>query len=109
MVQAQKPTVIITGASSGVGLYSAKALANRGWYVVMACRDLTKAGQAAQSVAMSPGSYTLMQIDLGSLESVRRFAREFRGSGRTLNALVCNAAIYMPLIKEPLRSPKATS
>ncbi|NJK37644.1 MAG: protochlorophyllide reductase [Oscillatoriales cyanobacterium RM2_1_1] len=106
MVQAQKPTVIITGASSGVGLYSAKALANRGWYVVMACRDLTKAGQAAQSVAMSPGSYTLMQIDLGSLESVRRFAREFRGSGRTLNALVCNAAIYMPLIKEPLRSPE---
>lgn len=106
MLPDQKPTVIITGASSGVGLYSAKALAARGCYVVMACRNLTKAGQAAQQVEIPQGSYTLMQVDLGSLESVQRFAREFRASGRLLSALVCNAAIYMPLIKEPLRSPE---
>ncbi|MGL5083515.1 MAG: protochlorophyllide reductase [Microcoleaceae cyanobacterium] len=106
MVQDQKPTVIVTGASSGVGLYSAKAMADRGHYVVMACRNLTKAGQAAQEVGIPQGSYTLMQVDLGSLESVQRFAREVRASGRLLSALVCNAAIYMPLIKAPLRSPE---
>jgi protochlorophyllide reductase len=102
----QKPTVIITGASSGVGLYAAKALVQRGWFVVMACRNLGKAGEAAQEVGLPQGSFSLMHIDLGSLESVRRFSREFRASGRRLRALVCNAAIYMPLIKEPLRSPE---
>jgi protochlorophyllide reductase len=99
-------TVIITGASSGVGLYAAKALAQRGWHVVMACRDLAKAEQAAQSVGMSLDSYSIMHIDLGSLASVRKFVEEFRSTGRSLDALVCNAAVYLPLLKEPMRSPE---
>lgn len=99
-------TAIITGASSGVGLYTAKALVDKGWHVVMACRDLRKAGEAAQSVGLPQGSFTLMQIDLGDLNSVRRFVREFSASGRSLNSLLCNAAIYLPLIKEPIRSPE---
>ena len=106
MAQNQKPTVVVTGASSGVGLYAAKSLAKRGWHVVMACRNLEKAEKAAQEVGISPDSYTLMHIDLGSLESVRQFVNTFRESGKSLDALVCNAAIYMPLIKEPLRSPE---
>jgi protochlorophyllide reductase len=101
-----QPTVIITGASSGVGLYAAKALAKRGWHVVMACRDLAKAEQAAQSVGMSLESYSIMHIDLGSLESVRKFVAEFRSTGKSLDALVCNAAVYLPLLKEPMRSPE---
>ena len=100
------PTVIITGASSGVGLYAAKALAKRGWQVVMACRDLAKAEQAAQSVGMSLDSYSIMHIDLGSLESVRKFVTEFRSTGKSLDALVCNAAVYLPLLKSPMRSPE---
>ncbi|WP_310487349.1 protochlorophyllide reductase [Chamaesiphon sp. VAR_69_metabat_338] len=100
------PTVIITGASSGVGLYAAKALAKRGWHVVMACRDLAKAEQAAQSVGMSLENYSIMHIDLGSLESVRKFVAEFRLTGKALDALVCNAAVYLPLLKEPMRSPE---
>ncbi|MCU0550610.1 MAG: protochlorophyllide reductase [Leptolyngbya sp. Prado105] len=106
MTQDQKPTVVITGASSGVGLYAAKALVNRGWHVVMACRDLQKAESAAKSLGISPDSYMLMQIDLGSLESVRKFVTQFRESGKSLDALVCNAAVYMPLLKEPMRSPE---
>ncbi|NJP09247.1 MAG: protochlorophyllide reductase [Leptolyngbyaceae cyanobacterium RU_5_1] len=102
----QKSTVVITGASSGVGLYAAKALAQRGWHVVMACRNLAKAEEAAQAVDMPPESYTILHIDLGSLQSVRQFVANVRASGRPLNALVCNAAIYMPLLKQPLRSPE---
>lgn len=102
----RKSTVIITGASSGVGLYAAKALAKRGWFVVMACRDLAKSEQAAQMVGISKDMYTIMPIDLGSLASVRQFVYKFRASGLSLEALVCNAAIYMPLLKEPLRSPE---
>ncbi|MBL1198323.1 MAG: protochlorophyllide reductase [Nostoc sp. GBBB01] len=106
MAQDRKSTVVITGASSGVGLYAAKALALRGWYVILACRDLAKAQQAAQAVGIPYNSYTSIHIDLGSLESVRQFVKNFRASGNSLDALVCNAAIYMPLLKEPLRSPE---
>ena len=106
MAQDQKSTVVITGASSGVGLQAARALSQKGWYVVMACRNLSKAENAAKSLVMEPDSYTVMHIDLGSLESVRQFVKDFRASGKSLDALVCNAAIYMPLIKEPLRSPE---
>jgi protochlorophyllide reductase len=99
-------TVVITGASSGVGLYTAKAMAQRGWHVVMACRDLPKAEMAAQSVGMSLDSYSIIHIDLGSIESVRKFVTEFRATGKSLDALVCNAAVYLPLLKEPMRSPE---
>lgn len=106
MEQNRKSTAIITGASSGVGLYATKALAQRGWHVVMACRDLQKAKKAAEEVGIPEGSYTAMFIDTASLESVRQFVKDFRATGRSLDALVCNAAIYMPLLKEPLRSPE---
>ncbi|RCJ21916.1 protochlorophyllide oxidoreductase [Nostoc minutum NIES-26] len=106
MAQDRKSTVVITGASSGVGLYAAKALAQKGWHVVMACRDVVKAQKAARDVGMTEDSYTIMLIDLGSLESVRRFVNNYRASGKSLDALLCNAAIYMPLLKEPLRSPE---
>lgn len=106
MAQDHKSTVVITGASSGVGLYAAKAFTQRGWHVVMACRDIAKAEKAAQSVGMPRDSYTVMLIDLASLESVRQFVKNFRVSAKPLDALVCNAAIYMPLLKEPLRSPE---
>ncbi|MGK7930504.1 MAG: protochlorophyllide reductase [Microcystaceae cyanobacterium] len=106
MVENRQSTVVITGASSGVGLYAAKALADRGWYVVMACRNQPKAHQAAQSLGIPLDSYTVMHIDLGSLDSVRQFVKDFRSTGKSLDALVCNAAIYMPLLKEPLRSPE---
>jgi protochlorophyllide reductase len=105
MEQQQQSTVVITGASSGVGLYAAKALAKRGWHVVMACRDVAKAQQAAQSVGMAPDSYTIMHIDLGSLDSVHQFVNTFHASGKSLDALVCNAAVYMPILKQPLYSP----
>jgi protochlorophyllide reductase len=60
---ANQATVVITGASSGVGLQAARALAEKGWYVVMACRDLAKTERAAQSVGMSKDSYTILPID----------------------------------------------
>ncbi len=105
MEQDRKLTVVITGASSGVGLQAAKALAQSGqWHVVMACRNLEKAENAVKTVGIPQDSYTIMHLDLASLESVRQFVQNFRTSGNSLDALVCNAAIYMPLLKEPLRS-----
>ncbi|MEM6446151.1 MAG: protochlorophyllide reductase [Cyanobacteria bacterium P01_D01_bin.123] len=102
---AQQYTVVITGASSGVGLQAARSLAQTGdWHVVMACRNLEKAAAAAERVGIPEERRTLMHLDLASLGSVRQFAKEFRNSDSALDALVCNAAVYLPLEKEPLRS-----
>ena len=102
----RQSTVVITGASSGVGLQAARALAQTDdWHVVMACRDIPKTEKAAQALGMSPDRYTILPLDLANLASVREFVTCFRSLGRSLDALVCNAAVYLPLLKEPLYSP----
>lgn len=93
---------MITGSSSGLGLYTAKALAETGkWNVIMACRDFLKAERAAKAAGMSKDSYTIMHLDLASLESVRQFVDNFRNSGMPLDVLVCNAAVYFPTAIQP--------
>lgn len=92
-----KKTVIITGASSGLGLAATKELVKSGeWCVIMACRDFQKAEKAAKDAALPKGSYCVIHLDLGAQESVRQFVKTFRLLGRPLDALVCNAAVYFP-------------
>jgi protochlorophyllide reductase len=99
-------TVLITGASSGVGLFATKALADRGWHVVMACRDPDKAKRAQAALAIPDASVTHLQVDLADLDSVRHLVETFHATGLPLDALVINAAMYMPRLKEPKRSPQ---
>ncbi|MEB3211637.1 MAG: protochlorophyllide reductase [Leptolyngbyaceae bacterium] len=104
MSQDTKPTVIITGASSGVGLHAANALVKRGWHVIMACRNLEKSKREAAALGIPDDSYTVIPLDLADLKSVHQFVENFRATGRSLRAAVCNAAVYLPLLKEPKRS-----
>ncbi|XAR68365.1 Protochlorophyllide reductase [Bertholletia excelsa] len=98
----RKGTAVITGASSGLGLATAKALAETGqWHIIMACRDFLKAERAAKSAGILKENYTVMHLDLASLDSVRQFVDNFRRSERPLDVLVCNAAVYLPTAKEP--------
>ncbi|MEQ8772911.1 MAG: SDR family NAD(P)-dependent oxidoreductase, partial [Erythrobacter sp.] len=106
MAAGHTPICIITGASSGIGLWASKALVERGWHVVMACRDTAKAEAAAREIGIAPESRIIMRLDLGTLSGVRGFVEEFRTLARPLDALVCNAATYMPRLTEPLRSPE---
>lgn len=101
-----QPVVIITGASSGVGLWAAKSLADRGWLVIMACRDLAKAERAANETGIPADKRRIMHIDLGDQASVRTFADEFHATGLALDALLLNAAVYLPRLEAPMRSPE---
>jgi NAD(P)-dependent dehydrogenase (short-subunit alcohol dehydrogenase family) len=66
--------VVITGASSGLGLAAAKALGQDGdWHVIMACRDFSKAARAAQAQGIPKENYTIMHLDLAAFDSVRQF------------------------------------
>ena len=106
MPKADLPTVIVTGASSGVGLYATQSLVARGWHVVMACRDLDKARRACETLGIAPEQVTLLRLDLGSLAAVRSFAADFSAAGLPLDALVCNAAVYLPRLQQAQRSPE---
>ncbi|KAJ8755051.1 hypothetical protein K2173_016556 [Erythroxylum novogranatense] len=64
-------------------LATAKALADTGkWDTIMACRDFLKAEKAAKSAGIAKENYTVMHLDLASLDSVRQFIDNFRRSGK---------------------------
>jgi protochlorophyllide reductase len=87
--------VIITGANSGLGLESTKALAAKGATVVMACRSLGKAEQAkAEVLQQTPNArLDVMALDNASLESVRAFAEAFKAKYERLDILLNNAGV----------------
>jgi hypothetical protein len=72
----------------------------------LACRDVNKAARAAESLGLSADQVASMQIDLGSLASVRSFVVAVTQQKITFDALVCNAAIYLPRLQKPQRSPE---
>ncbi|XP_057733183.1 short-chain dehydrogenase TIC 32, chloroplastic-like [Arachis stenosperma] len=88
-------TAIVTGASSGIGSETARVLALRGAHVVMGVRNLTAAKQVQQSILKDNPSAKLdaMELDLSSMESVKKFASQYKSSGRPLNILINNAGI----------------
>jgi NAD(P)-dependent dehydrogenase (short-subunit alcohol dehydrogenase family) len=80
-------TAIVTGASSGIGLATARALAASGAHVVLAVRSTSK-GEAA--AAAMPGHTEVRRLDLASLESVRAFAAAWDGQ---IDLLINNAGV----------------
>jgi NAD(P)-dependent dehydrogenase (short-subunit alcohol dehydrogenase family) len=87
--------ILITGANSGLGLDSAKALAKRGAHVVLACRTLAKAkaAEAAIRSEVPDAQLSPQAVDLADLSSVRGFAREIAASSPTLDVLMNNAGV----------------
>ncbi len=89
-------TAIVTGASSGIGFATAKALAAQGWRVIMASRNPEKNERAAKELQRLTGSGELipMTLDLASFRSVRAFAKSFLEQQEGLDVLINNAGIY---------------
>ncbi|MGC5033404.1 oxidoreductase [Micromonospora sp. DT229] len=94
-------TVIVTGANSGLGLETARALAGKGARVVLACRDRGKGEAAAEVIrARYPhGEVHCRPLDLADLDSVAAFATAYRAEHGRLDLLVNNAGVMYP----PLR------
>lgn len=87
---------IVTGANSGSGFATTKQLAEQGAHVVGACRRVDAGKEAFADLDMR-GSVEIMELDLASLASVRRFAQAFLAKYDRLDGLVNNAGVmYSP-------------
>src|SRR5882757_4851160 len=80
-------TVLITGAGGGLGLATARALADAGARVVLAVRNVEAGRRAAATLAGAP---EVRELDLASLASVHRFADGWTGP---VDVLVNNAGV----------------
>ncbi len=86
---------LVTGANSGLGLETTRALAAAGARVIMACRNENKAQAALDTLLRSPGAVDLelVTLDLANLDSVRRCATEVLGKHQRLDLLINNAGV----------------
>jgi protochlorophyllide reductase len=90
-------TALITGANSGLGLETARTLAQRGARVVLACRTLERAEQARQALLRdSLGELISLQLDLADLVSVRRGAAQLADQLGAIDLLINNAGVMAP-------------
>jgi NAD(P)-dependent dehydrogenase (short-subunit alcohol dehydrogenase family) len=86
---------VVTGASAGIGVETARALAAAGAEVVMAVRDLPKGEKAAAQIreSLPQARLEVRELDLASLASVRAFGKSFRADHDTLDLLLNNAGV----------------
>jgi short chain dehydrogenase len=98
----QGRVVIITGASSGIGVETARALHAAGCTLVLPVRNREKGEGVVEDILKSNSEYSgtqkpeLMDLDLNSLQSVRDFADAFKSKHQKLTVLICNAGAVSP-------------
>ncbi|XP_065311216.1 uncharacterized protein [Dermacentor albipictus] len=87
-------TVVVTGATSGIGLETAIELARRKARVILACRDVEKANAVAQLIHDETKQIAVVKrLVLDSFESVREFCDQVNRSEDRLDVLINNAGL----------------
>ena len=89
--------VLITGATSGIGLETARALAEHGATIIIGARDDMKAEQTLQSIRSDTpdAQISSLHLDLASLESIRRFSDEVSEQHSAIDLLINNAGVML--------------
>jgi NAD(P)-dependent dehydrogenase (short-subunit alcohol dehydrogenase family) len=89
--------ILITGASSGIGVETARALYSTGAHLYLPVRDVKKGEVVAADIKAShpssQGSIDVLKLELDSLQSVRDCAAAFLSKTGQLNILICNAGV----------------
>jgi NAD(P)-dependent dehydrogenase (short-subunit alcohol dehydrogenase family) len=94
----RRKLAVVTGASSGIGCYTAIGLARAGMHVVMVGRDPDRTRRARRFVAERSGSaYVETALaDFAKLSEVRRLAAELREAHDRIDLLINNAGLFSP-------------
>ncbi len=103
-------TVLITGATSGIGLAAAVGLAERGARIVTVGRNAERGAAAVAEIRQRAGSDAVefAQLDVGDLEAVRAFGERFAATEQRLDALVHNAGALLPERHETAQGVEVT-
>lgn len=88
-------TVIITGANTGIGKETAKVLGLRGGRVILACRDMKKCEETRKELVEETVNKQIIckELDLASMESIKKFADDINKTEKYLDILINNAGI----------------
>jgi len=88
---------LVTGANTGIGLETARALASRGATVIMAGRDRRKVESAVEEVGRTAqsGRAEPLVCDLASMRSVHAAAAELRSRHPRLDVVINNAGLFL--------------
>lgn len=91
-------SAIVTGANTGIGFETARALARKGAHVTLACRNLDKGRAAAERLlAETPDAdVALERLDLADLNDIQAFAGRFAAEQDRLDLLILNAGVMVP-------------
>ena len=89
--------ILVTGVSAGIGVEAARSLVAHAAEVVGAARDLNKAKAATEQVskaaAANGGSFSLIELDLANLKSVRACADQLLANGEAFDVVIANAGV----------------
>ena len=89
---------IVTGSNTGIGFETARMLAENGATVIMAVRTTEKGEKAADKIRakFDDADLNVLKLDLADLESVKKFANEFKKEYSQLDLLINNAGVMIP-------------
>ena len=90
--------ILVTGASNGIGVETARALFATGAHLYLPVRDMKKGETVVQDIVSQSssggkGKIDLLHLDMNSLASVRQCAADFLAKSKQLNVLICNAGV----------------
>jgi NAD(P)-dependent dehydrogenase (short-subunit alcohol dehydrogenase family) len=105
----QDKVVLVTGATSGLGVETARALHATGAHVFITARDVKKAQGVIDDIkegSQGKGKLDIIEVDMNSLDSVKKAAQSFLAKSSSLNILVNNAGT--PLRLQDTSIPRLT-
>ena len=96
MADLEGRTVMVTGASSGIGRVAAEELAKRGAQLILVCRDPERGGSTRDEIRTACGhdEVELLLCDFASQASIRKAASEFLASQGRIHVLLNNAGVF---------------
>ena len=86
----QKPTVLITGSSQGIGFFFGRGYAERGWNVIATCRDPAGA-EELKKFAAAHSNVVIEELDVTDVEEIEALAEQYRDT--PIDVLLNNAGI----------------
>lgn len=106
----ERKIALVTGADGGMGTIHTRTMAKAGCEVIMACYDVEQARPVYEQIQKETGATLhLMQVDLGNLQDIIRFANEVKGKFSSLQILLNNAGVLCHRAKNSVNGVEYTA